>query len=41
MRLTDFNDHSRYGYNIPNNAWLSVHDNIFDPANWRKETIEE
>jgi YidC/Oxa1 family membrane protein insertase len=34
-------DHGKYIFNIPNNAWLSVHDNIFDPANWRKETIEE
>jgi arylsulfatase A-like enzyme len=41
MRLTDFNDHSRYTYKIPKDAWLSVHDNIFDPANWRRETVEE
>ncbi|MDR0402601.1 MAG: hypothetical protein LBH35_03325, partial [Treponema sp.] len=40
MRLTDFNDHSTYTYRIPNDAWLHVRDNIFDPANWQKETLE-
>jgi YidC/Oxa1 family membrane protein insertase len=36
MRLTDFNDHSKYTYNLPNNAWLHVRDNIFEPENWEK-----
>jgi YidC/Oxa1 family membrane protein insertase len=34
-------DHGKYTFKISGNAWLSIHDNIFDPANWRKETIEE
>jgi YidC/Oxa1 family membrane protein insertase len=41
MRLTDFNDHSRYVYKIPNDAWLHVRDNIFDSSNWQKETVSE
>jgi hypothetical protein len=41
MRLTDFNDHSRYGYNIPNNAWLRVRDSIFDPSKWEKVSLPE
>jgi YidC/Oxa1 family membrane protein insertase len=41
MRLTDFNDHSKYTYNIPNNAWLHVRDNIFDPSNWERISLPE
>jgi YidC/Oxa1 family membrane protein insertase len=41
MRLTDFNDHSRYTYKITNNAWLHVKDNIFEPANWERVSISE
>jgi hypothetical protein len=41
MRLTDFNDHSRYEYKIPHDAWIHVRDNIFDSSNWQKETVSE
>jgi hypothetical protein len=39
MRLTDFNDHTKYVYKIPNDAWLHVGDNIFDPANWERISL--
>jgi YidC/Oxa1 family membrane protein insertase len=32
--------HGVYQFNIKNNEWLSVRDNIFDPANWKQEFIE-
>jgi YidC/Oxa1 family membrane protein insertase len=32
--------HTKYGYMIGPNKWLSVRDNIFDPANWKQEFIE-
>jgi YidC/Oxa1 family membrane protein insertase len=34
IRLSDFNDHGLYTYKIPDNEWVHVKDNIFDPANW-------
>jgi hypothetical protein len=33
--------HSKYGYNIGDNEWLHVHDNIFDPANWSAAAAEK
>ena len=27
--------HSKYGYNIANNQWLTVKDDIFEPENWK------
>jgi hypothetical protein len=34
-------DHGKYTFNIANNEWLSVRDNIFNSSNWQKESVSE
>jgi YidC/Oxa1 family membrane protein insertase len=33
--------HEKYTFNISNDEWFSVHDDIFDSLNWRKENPPE
>ena len=37
----DLEEHSTYSYNVKNDEWFNVKDNIFEPSNWSSVTIKD